>query len=165
RGRYRCTEDLAGEPAHLGGRGQAARPAAGESAAQHRALWQHHGGNAADPLSRVRRRWAHQAGNAGVLHGIGEWTALGRGALQNVMSLSNVGRASARLDGLKPVLHWFAIALFAATAVADSLPFLPEKHLAAIASEISGESAKRHLEGFSRNPRMRGSRRFPAASE
>jgi hypothetical protein len=55
--------------------------------------------------------------------------------------------------------------LIATTATADSLPFLPEKQLAAIASEISGESAKRHLEGFSRHHRMRGSRGFHAASE
>ncbi|MEK6374480.1 MAG: DUF4910 domain-containing protein [Acidobacteriota bacterium] len=80
-------------------------------------------------------------------------------------TLQNVGRASARRDGLKPVLHSFAIALLAASAIAESLPFLPEKHLAAIASEISGESAKRNLEGFSRHHRMRGSRGFHAASE
>jgi Zn-dependent M28 family amino/carboxypeptidase len=55
--------------------------------------------------------------------------------------------------------------LLATSAIADSLPFLPEKQLAAIASEISGESAKRHLEGFSRHHRMRGSRGFHAASE
>jgi len=58
-----------------------------------------------------------------------------------------------------------ALLLLAASAAADSLPFLPEKHLAAIASEISGESAKRNLEGFSRHHRMRGSRGFHAASE
>jgi hypothetical protein len=57
------------------------------------------------------------------------------------------------------------LSLLAASAAADSLPFLPEKHLAAIASEISGEAAKRNLEGFSRHHRMRGSRGFHAASE
>lgn len=51
------------------------------------------------------------------------------------------------------------------TLAADSLPFIPEKQLAAIASELSGESAKRNLEGFSRHHRMRGSRGFHAASE
>src|SRR5437867_437305 len=55
--------------------------------------------------------------------------------------------------------------LLATRAFADSLPFLPEKALTAIASEISGDSAKRHLEGFSRHHRMRGSRGFHAASE
>ena len=77
----------------------------------------------------------------------------------------NVGRASARPGGLKPALHWFAIAFLASTALADSLSFIPEKSLAAIASELSGESAKRHLEGFSRHHRMRGSRGFHAASQ
>ena len=55
--------------------------------------------------------------------------------------------------------------LAASVSFADSLPFIPEKQLAAIASELSGESAKRHLEGFSRHHRMRGSRGFHAASE
>src|SRR5947207_10075908 len=60
----------------------------------------------------------------------------------------------------------FFILLFLALPLsANSLPFLPEKDLAAIASEISGESAKRHLEGFSRHHRMRGSRGFHAAAE
>jgi hypothetical protein len=57
------------------------------------------------------------------------------------------------------------ILLVASASFADSLPFLPEKQLAAIASELSGESAKRNLEGFSRQHRMRGSRGFHAASE
>src|SRR5205823_6964588 len=64
------------------------------------------------------------------------------------------------------ILHSaFATLLLATPLIAESLPFLPEKDLAAIASEISGESAKRHLEGFSRHHRMRGSRGFHAASE
>jgi hypothetical protein len=59
-----------------------------------------------------------------------------------------------------------AFALLLAPALtADSLPFLQEKQLAAIAGELSGESAKRHLEGFSRHHRMRGSRGFHAASQ
>jgi aminopeptidase YwaD len=56
------------------------------------------------------------------------------------------------------------LALAAPALAADSLPFLPEKHVAALASELSGESAKRNLEGFSRHHRMRGSRGFHAAS-
>src|SRR5947207_14171817 len=60
----------------------------------------------------------------------------------------------------------FFILLFLAPPLsANSLPFLPEKDLAAIASELSGESAKRHLEGFSRHHRMRGPRGFHAASQ
>ncbi len=65
-----------------------------------------------------------------------------------------------RTSNLAPLLL-----LVAATASADSLPFIPEKQLAAIANELSGESAKRQLEGFSRHHRMRGSRGFHAASE
>ena len=58
-----------------------------------------------------------------------------------------------------------SLGLLATPALADSLPFLPEKTVAAIAGELSGESAKRNLEGFSRQHRMRGSRGFHAASE
>ena len=43
------------------------------------------------------------------------------------------------------------LALVAARAHADSLPFIPEKQLSAIAGEISGESAKRTL-GHGREP-------------
>ena len=69
-----------------------------------------------------------------------------------------------RTSHLEPLV-FVLLSLLAPTLLADSLPFLPEKHLAAIASEISGESAKRNLEGFSRHHRMRGSRGFHAASE
>ncbi|HVE71081.1 MAG TPA: DUF4910 domain-containing protein [Thermoanaerobaculia bacterium] len=60
-----------------------------------------------------------------------------------------------------------AIALIVTLSAAaqTSIPFLSEKQIAALASEISGESAKRNLEGFSRHHRMRGSRGFRAASE
>jgi aminopeptidase YwaD len=51
------------------------------------------------------------------------------------------------------------------TASADSLPFLTDKEVTALATEISGDSAKRNLEGFSRQHRMRGSRGFDAAAE
>jgi aminopeptidase YwaD len=46
-----------------------------------------------------------------------------------------------------------------------ALPLLPDPQVAALASEISGESAKRNLEGFSRLHRMRGSRDFHRAAE
>jgi aminopeptidase YwaD len=45
------------------------------------------------------------------------------------------------------------------------IPFLSETETTALAAEVSGESAKRNLEGFSRQHRMRGSRGFRAASE
>jgi aminopeptidase YwaD len=53
----------------------------------------------------------------------------------------------------------------AVTTSAQTIPFLSEREIAALASEISGESAKRNLEGLSRHHRMRGSRGFRAASE
>ena len=58
------------------------------------------------------------------------------------------------------------IALAIATSAgAQTLPFLTDKELTAIASEISGESAKRTVEGLSRQHRMRGSRGYHAAAE
>jgi hypothetical protein len=44
-------------------------------------------------------------------------------------------------------------------------PFLSDKEVSALANEVSGDSAKRTLEGLSRQHRMRGSRGFRAASE
>jgi aminopeptidase YwaD len=53
----------------------------------------------------------------------------------------------------------------ATTAQADVLPFLTDKEVTALATEISGDSAKRNLEGLARQHRMRGSRGFHAATE
>ena len=50
-------------------------------------------------------------------------------------------------------------------AAAQTLPFLTDAEVGALASEISGETAKRTVEGFSRHHRMRGSRGFRAAAE
>ena len=50
-------------------------------------------------------------------------------------------------------------------ATAQSLPFLGDADISALATEISGENAKRNVEGFSRNHRMRGSRGFRAAAD
>ncbi len=47
----------------------------------------------------------------------------------------------------------------------DTLPFLSDKELAALASEVSGETAKRNLEGLARQHRMRGSRGFRNATD
>ncbi|MBV8517629.1 MAG: DUF4910 domain-containing protein [Acidobacteria bacterium] len=58
-----------------------------------------------------------------------------------------------------------SLALAATQLAADTLPFLTDKEVSALASEISGESAKRNLEGFSRQHRMRGSRGFRATAE
>jgi hypothetical protein len=59
-----------------------------------------------------------------------------------------------------------ALLLLAALPLfADTLPFLSDKEIAALASEVSGETAKRNLEGLARQHRMRGSRGFQNATE
>ena len=50
-------------------------------------------------------------------------------------------------------------------ASAGTLPFLTDAEITALASEVSGETAKRNLEGFSRQHRMRGSHGFRAAAD
>jgi hypothetical protein len=54
--------------------------------------------------------------------------------------------------------------LFSFTAAAQTLPFLTDEEVTALAAEISGETAKRNLEGFSRQHRMRGSEGFDNAT-
>jgi aminopeptidase YwaD len=49
--------------------------------------------------------------------------------------------------------------------LADAVPLLPDSQVSALAAEMSGEAAKRNLEGFSRLHRMRGSRDFRKAAE
>ena len=53
----------------------------------------------------------------------------------------------------------------ASSAGAQALPFLTDKEISALASEVSGETAKRTVEGLSRHHRMRGSRGYRAAAE
>jgi hypothetical protein len=48
---------------------------------------------------------------------------------------------------------------------AQTPPLLPENRVSALAQELSGETAKRNLEGLARNHRQRGSRGFHAAAE
>jgi aminopeptidase YwaD len=48
---------------------------------------------------------------------------------------------------------------------AQKPPLLPEKDVAALANELSGETAKRNLEGIARFHRQRGSQGFHSASE
>lgn len=64
-------------------------------------------------------------------------------------------------------MRFATLALLLATlnATAQSLPFLTDKEISSLATEISGESAKRNVEGFSRHHRMRGSRGFRAAAD
>lgn len=51
------------------------------------------------------------------------------------------------------------------TAKAQKPPLLPEDHVRVIAQELSGETAKRNLEGIVRYHRQRGSKGFHAAAE
>jgi hypothetical protein len=62
---------------------------------------------------------------------------------------------------------WLSLALAAASlpAFAQKPPLLSEKDVSALAQEISGETAKRNLEGIARNHRQRGSRGFRDAAE
>src|SRR6267154_2252086 len=53
----------------------------------------------------------------------------------------------------------------AAAAVAQKPPLVAEKDVAALANELSGETAKRNLEGIARFHRQRGSRGFHEAAE
>src|ERR1700720_2933670 len=57
--------------------------------------------------------------------------------------------------------------LFLLAAIADGqrMPLLPEPNVAALANELSGETAKRNLEGIARFHRQRGSSGFHSAAE
>lgn len=57
------------------------------------------------------------------------------------------------------------LALLSFPAHADTLPFLTDAAVSSLANEISGESAKRSVEGISRQHRMRGSNGFRTAAE
>src|SRR5229473_3308452 len=53
----------------------------------------------------------------------------------------------------------------AAVAEGQKAPLLPEKDVAELANELSGETAKRNLEGIARFHRQRGSKGFHEAAE
>src|SRR6266851_2281907 len=55
--------------------------------------------------------------------------------------------------------------LLPAAVAAQKPPLLPEKDVAALVNELSGETAKRNLEGIARFHRQRGSQGFHAAAE
>jgi aminopeptidase YwaD len=57
------------------------------------------------------------------------------------------------------------VALNGVGALAQKAPLLPEKDVAALANELSGETAKRNLEGIARFHRQRGSTGFHSAAE
>lgn len=63
---------------------------------------------------------------------------------------------------------WMAMILALAmtgAALAQKPPLLSEKEVAALANELSGEMAKRNLEGIARFHRQRGSQGFHKAAE
>jgi hypothetical protein len=55
--------------------------------------------------------------------------------------------------------------LLAGAAWAQKPPLLQEKEVAALANELSGETAKKNLEGITKFHRQRGSRGFHSAAE
>ena len=57
------------------------------------------------------------------------------------------------------------VAVFPFAASAQKPPLLPEKDVAALAQELSGEIAKRNLEGITRFHRQRGSQGYRSAAE
>jgi hypothetical protein len=57
------------------------------------------------------------------------------------------------------------LSLVSVAALAQKPPLLPEREIAALAQELSGETAKRNLEGIARFHRQRGSRGFHSAAE
>jgi aminopeptidase YwaD len=66
---------------------------------------------------------------------------------------------------MKRILMLTAAGCFSTAAWAQKPPLLPEKDVAALANELSGETAKRNLEGIARFHRQRGSQGFHAAAE
>jgi aminopeptidase YwaD len=74
----------------------------------------------------------------------------------------------ALVEALVKRFCWIVIAgslMLSPGARAQKPPLLPEKDVAALANELSGETAKRNLEGIARFHRQRGSQGFHAAAE
>ena len=63
------------------------------------------------------------------------------------------------------VLIGVSLVFFGSAAVARQPPLLPEAAVAALANELSGETAKGNLEGLARFHRQRGSQGFHSAAE
>jgi aminopeptidase YwaD len=70
-------------------------------------------------------------------------------------------------EHVKRIVRLAIVAWFAGNAAtwAQKPPLLPEKDVSALANELSGETAKRNLEGIARFHRQRGSQGFHAAAE
>src|SRR4051812_24633455 len=67
--------------------------------------------------------------------------------------------------GMHRTLLTIAIAAVGHAAFAQTPPLLPKQTVAALANEVSGETAKRNLEGLARLHRQRGSQGFHGAAE
>jgi hypothetical protein len=63
------------------------------------------------------------------------------------------------------ILLVMALSTLAGVTVAQTAPLLPQPTVAALANEVSGETAKRNLEGLARLHRQRASQGFHAAAE
>jgi aminopeptidase YwaD len=63
------------------------------------------------------------------------------------------------------ILACISLGAFGSVAAAHPPPLLPEADVAALANELSGETAKRNLEGLARFHRQRGSQGFHSAAE
>ena len=77
--------------------------------------------------------------------------------------MSGMRRVLSKRIVIAAVMVW--IRIFASELTAQRPPLLPEKDVAALANELSGETAKRNLEGIARFHRQRGSRGFHEAAE
>ena len=66
---------------------------------------------------------------------------------------------------MRLALVCLSLTALSSVARADPPPLLPEADVAALAKELSGETAKRNLEGLARFHRQRGSRGFHSAAE
>src|SRR6266702_1929366 len=74
----------------------------------------------------------------------------------------------ALVEALVKRFCWMVIAgslMLNSGAQAQKAPLLPEKDVAALTNELSGETAKRNLEGIARFHRQRGSKGFHEAAE
>jgi hypothetical protein len=67
--------------------------------------------------------------------------------------------------GMQRIFLALALATLASAGFAQTPPLLPQVTVAALANEVSGETAKRNLEGLARLHRQRGSQGFYAAAE
>src|SRR5450631_4085985 len=77
--------------------------------------------------------------------------------------MGHQGRGFITMRHFVPVC--IVLAGFGPVASAHTPPLLPEKAVAALANELSGETAKRNLEGLARFHRQRGSQGFHSAAE